>query len=55
MGCGCQGSQIQTPSERAAAVTARREARLAQRAARVETNTQASTRFWNGPKGKSAS
>lgn len=54
MACGCQGNQIQTPVERQAARAARAEQRLAARAARVRSDTTASTRYWNGPKGKSA-
>jgi hypothetical protein len=56
MACGCQGQQAVSPSERNAERAALRETRLQQRAARqVETNMSAPTRFWNGPKGKSAS
>lgn len=54
MGCGCQGQQAISPSERLAQKTARRNARMDARAARVVTDTSASTRYWNGPKGKNA-
>lgn len=55
MGCGCQGQQAVSPSERLAQKTARRERTLQARAVRtVETDVSAPTRFWNGPKGKNA-
>lgn len=54
MGCGCQGQQAISPSERLAQKTARRNRRMDQRAAKVETNVSAPTRFWNGPKGQNA-
>ncbi len=55
MGCGCQGQQAISPAERLQQKQARRNARMDARAARTVTDTSAPSRFWNGPKGKSAS